>query len=178
MKRKTSKLSGDIAWRKRNEFSHVLDCNSQSEKDGKREGWIAAMRRQIRRRWIFLALSPIVLIAATVIWLSTLASSGLVNKSNFEKISLGMTEDEVNQIIGHYCCAAVNGRGMKVLYNDGNGPPSPRIAILFRDGRVASKDYRGVGPRELWDGLISRLSGTPRGSAIITVSSNEIPEPE
>jgi hypothetical protein len=136
------------------------------------------MRRQIRRRWILLALTPVVLIAATVILLPSMPSSGLVNKANFEKISLGMDEDEVDQIIGHYCCAAANGRGMKALYDDGNWPPGPRIALLFRDGRVAGKDFRGVGPMELWDALLSRLSGTPRGSAIISVSSNEIPEPE
>jgi hypothetical protein len=125
-----------------------------------------------------LALAPFVLIAALEIWLLTMPSSGHVNKANFEKISLGMTEDEVDQIIGHYCCGAANGRGMKALYDDGNWPPGDRIGLLFREGRVASKELRRPGPRELWDGLISRLTGTPRGTAIISVSSNEIPDLE
>ena len=136
------------------------------------------MRRHLRRWWILLALAPVVLIAAMAIWLLTLPNSGQVNKANFEKIRVGMTEDEVDQIIGHYCCAAANSYGMKALYDDGNWPPGDRIGLLFRQGRVASKALRRVGPRELWDGAISRLTGTPRGTAIMSVNSNEIPEPE
>jgi hypothetical protein len=125
-----------------------------------------------------LALVPVVFIAAIANWLLTIPSSGRVNKANFEKISLGMTEEEVDQIIGHYCCGAANGRGMKALYDDGTWLPGDRIGLLFREGRVASKELRRAGPRELLDGLVSRLTGTPRGTAIISVSSNEIPAPE
>ena len=118
------------------------------------------MKRIFRRGWLFLALIPIVLLAGAYVWLLTLPYSGRINEVNFNRIQIGMTIGEVNEILGEDTAHPITRvwddghrtQAASIYEIEQNGiVPVASIWIEFEENRVVKKEFTPPSARELYD---------------------------
>ena len=72
-----------------------LSARSQAGYDGGQVHRLEQGRHQhekaFKRRWLYLALIPLVFLASVYAWLLTWPNSGRITRANFDKIQAGMT---------------------------------------------------------------------------------------
>ena len=110
------------------------------------------MKRLFRRRWLFLIGIPLVLLAGVYVWLLTLPGSGRITRANHDKIQVGMTIKEVDELLGDVGAQQARRIGpdgrteqiATVYITQGMGfLPQTHISLDFAEGRVIKKQYRG-----------------------------------
>ena len=111
------------------------------------------MARLSRRHWLFLALVPFVLLASFYVWLLILPGSGRITKANFDSIQIGMTIEEVNDLLGEDAA-----QPMIQSWPDGHTDqvaaiytkvvlgimPGVQIDVDFAENRVTRKEFRAA----------------------------------
>jgi hypothetical protein len=126
------------------------------------------MRKLLKRRWVWLACLPVVILAACVALLQYFGGSAHINRTVFRELKLGMTYDEAHVLLGGVIHEvkprdnAAGGGGFKYGYSEDHEsifPPLPTIWFTVdNDNRLTTKEYETASLKKIWDRLLAKLS--------------------
>ena len=126
------------------------------------------MRKLLKRRWVWLACLPVVILIASVLLLQYFGGSPHINRSVFRELKLGMTYDEAHVLLGGVIHDvkprddAPIGGGFKYGYSEDHEsifPPLPTIWFTVdNDNRLTTKAYETASLKMIWDRLIAKLN--------------------
>jgi hypothetical protein len=93
----------------------------------------------MRRR--FLLAVPVLLLLGAALWVFTAGSAG-VSRAKFDRITDGMSREEVDALFGGQSIVVIGGYGTDFYYSDPTGfLPVNTVHVGFVDGKVENKTF-------------------------------------
>src|SRR4051794_3331250 len=104
---------------------------------------------------------PVVLLATVAICLLALPRAGRINKANFDRILVGMSPSEVEELlrVSEVYRTRFPVEELRATYCDEQRtafPPEGQIRVVFVNDRVVEKDYSKPTVKDFWDRLVIR----------------------